>query len=90
MKTELKYDEDGTPRFNYVTEAENPAVIATGPVTGPIVLNDGTVYDVTPDYIEHDPKHTNAILYHIEKWHEKAGTFGKDFKASGSDDTKKA
>lgn len=41
---------DGTPRWHYVSDGH---VVVTDPAaSGPVTLNDGTTYDVTPDVIE--------------------------------------
>ncbi len=61
--------------------------MCTGSARGPIQLNDGTDYDVTPDYIEYPLEHREAICYHLEKWHERRGTFGPDFRATSVDNT---
>lgn len=41
---------DGTPDWHYVSDGH---VVFTDPsASGPVTLNDGTTYDVTPDVIE--------------------------------------
>lgn len=53
---------------------EGGGVLLTGPISGTVVLKDGTVYDVTPEYITHAPGHAGPIMHHIHKLHgEKYG-----------------
>jgi hypothetical protein len=53
-------------------------VIQTGPVTGSVILADGTVYDVTPEHIQVDKaEHGPAVAFHIAKTHEASGRLGK-------------
>ena len=51
-------------------------VILTGPVRGVVTLSDGTVYDVTPDVIEHRVGDADRIVHHIEKRLEASGELG--------------
>lgn len=48
-------------------------VLRTGPISGSVQLADGTVYDVSPDVIDHAPGHAQAIAYQIAKVHERTG-----------------
>ncbi len=67
---------DGSPHVEYIyTGPEGGGLLVTGPISGTVVLADGTVYSVTPEVIEWAPGHEGPILHHIEKLHEAAGTF---------------
>jgi hypothetical protein len=66
--------DDGTERNHYEYDGvEGGGVILTGPVSGSIKLKDGTIYDVTPELIEHAPGHAGPICHHIAKIHEASG-----------------
>jgi hypothetical protein len=70
LKTELTggYNENGTPKIKYTFDGSDgmEGVVVTGPAKGTIVLADGTVYDVTPEVIEHKPGHAQEITEKIE------------------------
>jgi hypothetical protein len=67
-------DERGNLKWHYTWdgtgEPEGAGVLATGGVSGPVRLADGTVYDVTDDYIQHAPGHAGPISHHIALKHE--------------------
>lgn len=74
LKNLIGQNEDGTPRYNYVYDGpEGGGVLKTGPVSATIALKDGTVYDLTDEFIEHAPGHAGPICHHIEKLHVRAG-----------------
>jgi hypothetical protein len=79
----LTKDADGNYAFDGSDGMEG--VLKTGPVSGAIVLKDGTVYNVTDDFIEHKPGHAGPINHHIEKLLEKAGTLMPGFHHACSD-----
>jgi hypothetical protein len=90
------YKEGYIPHNHYVTDStkDGVAVMVTGPVSGLIRLNDGTIYNVTPDYIEVDPTHVDAINHHISRKHEELSNqlgdkapMGAGYKAVGEDNT---
>lgn len=52
-------------------EAPRGHVVLTGPISGQIELEDGTVYDVSPGAIEIDPAHADEVSFLIgEHWVE--------------------
>lgn len=76
IKTLQGTNEDGTPHYNYATTDDFPeggGVVRTGPISGTVSLKDGTVYDVSEDYVAHHPGHGGAIAHHIALLHERAG-----------------
>jgi hypothetical protein len=80
-KTPIGVNDDGTPRYHYLYEGDGDGgVLLTGKtVAGTVTLADGTVYDITPEVIEHAPGHAGPICHHIELIHEERGTFGPDW-----------
>jgi len=75
MALEVKTRVDGT-RENHWTPLDGDEtihVIQTGPVSGPLSLADGTVYDVTPDHIQVHPHHVDHVNFGIAKMHEATG-----------------
>jgi hypothetical protein len=75
MRTEITLDENGQPVVNYITETTHH-VLVTGAVTGAVKLSDGTVYDLTPPFIElEDEAHEQELHAHIERWHDRNSTF---------------
>lgn len=84
------------PHENFLLETEeecNQAVI-TGAATGLVRLNDGTLYDLTPNVILAPKEHHEALAHHISKKHEEMSQrlgdkapFGSGYKAIGSDNT---
>lgn len=63
-------------RVHYRQDPLDPSrpVLMTGPVKGPITLSDGTVYDVSGDYIEvASPEHAGELDHHIGLRHEVEG-----------------
>lgn len=72
---------DGSPHFLYDYTENSPApegvepggLMLTGPISGTVVLKDGTAYSVTPEVIEVGHGHTGPILHHIEKMQEAGG-----------------
>jgi hypothetical protein len=78
VKTRIGNNEDGTAKWHYeYSGPEGGGVIKTGPVSGTVTLADGTVYNVTDEFIEHAPGHGNAIAFHIAKMHESSGRLGQ-------------
>ncbi len=64
---EMQYEHVATADAGY----EQVHVLRTGSVQGPVVLSDGTEYDVTPDYIELKTlDHVGPINHHIAMKHE--------------------
>ena len=47
----------------------------TGPISGTLVLRDGSAYDVTPEAIACKPEHALELEYAIHKAHHSAGRF---------------
>lgn len=72
VKTNIGTNEDGIPRFHYHSDTDAPLVV-TGPISGPVTLPDGSVYDVTPEVIEAWPGHELAISDAIGARHEAEG-----------------
>jgi hypothetical protein len=82
VKIEIERDAEGQPVW---TEGGGPhlriehdgphggGIIMTGPVKGRITLEDGTTYDVTPDFIEHAPGHAEALCEAIRQRHIASG-----------------
>lgn len=76
---------DGTPHFIYDYTctwdecSHGPdgecagGMLLTGPISGSLVLKDGSAYSVSPECIEVRPGHQGPILHHIERMHEAAG-----------------
>lgn len=77
---------DGQVHYNYRHEGEG-GILLTGPVAGIVQLNDGTVYDVTPEVIEHAPGHAEALLFHIDEMHKAAGRLPADHVSRFQDNT---
>ncbi|MEI7656104.1 MAG: hypothetical protein WCJ22_04960 [Actinomycetes bacterium] len=66
-------DDAGRPIFHYVSDGAKPVVL-TGPISGPVVLTDGRVYDVSEPVIEVDSEEHAAHVSHlIGKRHETEG-----------------
>ncbi len=78
-KTYLGDNEDGTSRFDYdfskVLDVETHAALLTGPISGPITMEDGTQYNVTDFAIGVKLDHVKELTDKIAAEHEKAGTF---------------
>jgi hypothetical protein len=75
-KTQTGTNEDGSPHWNYDYDGPpDGGLLVTGPISGTVVLKDGTAYNVTEPCIEFAPGHDGPILHHVEKMHEAAGTF---------------
>lgn len=69
-------DDNGRPVIEYAFDNEDgqwEGVLLTGPAKGSVTLADGTVYDVTPEVIEHLPGHAGPISHHIAKQLEATG-----------------
>ena len=72
-------NDDGSVRYhNAWTPLEGEStihVVQTGPVAGSVKLDDGSVYDVTPEHIQvsEKPGHPEAVAFHIAKMHESSG-----------------
>jgi hypothetical protein len=83
IKTRTGTNPDGSPFFDYNYSCDHGCpegectggLLVTGPISGTVVLSDGTPISVTPDVIEHAPGQVGEILCQIEQLHEKAGTF---------------
>ncbi len=83
-KTRTGTNPDGSPFYDYAYSCDHGCpegeckggLIVTGPISGTVVLSDGTPVSVTPDVIEHAPGQAGEILCLIEQMHERAGTFG--------------
>jgi hypothetical protein len=75
MRKELSgTNEDGTPHYRYYFEGpEGGGVVRTGPISGTVALKDGTVYDLSEDYVAHHPGHAGPLAHHIGMLHERAG-----------------
>ncbi len=65
IKTRLGTNDDGSPHFHY--HCPDGHLVKTGPITGPVALPDGTVYDVTEEFIE------VASLERGDAYHEDEG-----------------
>lgn len=53
---------------------EGGGFVKTGPVSGSVRLADGTVYDVTPEFVRFEIEgHGHRIAHHIAKIHEASG-----------------
>ena len=81
-KTYIRDNEDGTPYFNYdftdVVNTDTHAIVLTGPITGPLTMEDGTVYNVTDFAIAVKHEHNDEVTGKIQEAHEVAGTFTQD------------
>lgn len=74
QKVQMGTNDDGTPHYRYFFDGpEGGGVIRTGPVSGSVVLKDGTVYDLSEDMIAHHPGHGGPLAHHIGLLHEKTG-----------------
>lgn len=67
---------DGSPQFTVT--ADSGHVVLTGPeARGPVVLPDGTEYDVTAQAIEvASAEHGAHVSHQIAQQHEQAGRYG--------------
>ena len=75
-KTLIGKNEDGSDRFDYDYNGDpDGGLTVTGPISGTVVLADGSVHSLTPEVIEHGPGQKGPILHHIESLHQEAGTF---------------
>lgn len=79
-RTQIGTKDDGMPVFHYDykgrpddVEGNTGGLLLTGPISGTVTLSDGTVYDVTPEVIEHAAGHAGPIAHHIDKMHEANG-----------------
>lgn len=69
-------DHDGRPRVHYRQEPPDPSkpVLYAGPVSGPVELADGTVYEVSPDWVETaSHAHAGELSHRICVRHEEEG-----------------
>lgn len=69
-------DDAGRPVIEYAFDNEDghwEGVLLTGPAKGLVTLADGTVYDVSPEVIEHLAGHAGPISHHIAKQLEASG-----------------
>ena len=68
---------DGTHRFEYsiMDEPEGTALFVTGPISGTVVLADGTAYEVTEYAIPVKNEHVSELALTIHKMHHAAGRF---------------
>ena len=72
-RTRLGTNEDGSPHFHYASDGDKP-VVFTGPnISGSVTLPDGTVYDVTPDFVEVEPGHEGHVAHAIGVRHQEEG-----------------
>jgi len=79
-KTLIGKNEDGTPHFRYVFDGpEGGGVIRTGPIAATVALKDGTVYDLSEDFVAHLPGHAGPIMHHIERLHQRSGLLGPSY-----------
>lgn len=91
-----EYKEGYEPHENIFleTEEECQQAFVTGGVTGFVRLNDGTIYDLTPNIILVPVNHHDALNHHISKKHEVLSAqlgdkapMGAGYKAVGEDKT---
>lgn len=76
LNVEKTAEQGGRPYWDYYYEGPEDGsghVFKTGPVAGSIQLSDGTVYNVTEDYIEVEPHHAGPLNHHIAMMHEQSG-----------------
>lgn len=64
-------NEDGSDRYNFISETGH-MVGPTGPISGQLIMDDGTVYDVSDHFVEvahevHRLELANKIGAHYEK-----------------------
>lgn len=84
-KWQAGVNEDGTPHFRYEFDGpEGGGVVRTGPISGTLVLKDGTVYDVSEDFIAHHPGHGGPLAHHIGLLQERSGRL-KALDANGNE-----
>ena len=70
-KTYIGQNDDGSPHFNYASDGQ---VVVTGPAYGPVTTADGTVYDVSEQYIEvASAQHAGEVAHLIGVMHEERG-----------------
>jgi len=85
-KTLIGKNENGTDRYHYEFDGpEGGGLLFTGPISGTIVLKDGTPFNLSDELIEHGPGQAGPIHHHIEKLHERTGAI-PGFKHTCSDD----
>jgi hypothetical protein len=73
---EMVVGEDGVQRWHYYQDPPDPdkPIVMTGPVTGSVVLKDGTTYDVTADFVEVDATdQAQELMHKIGLYHEEHG-----------------
>lgn len=63
----------GQPIFNYRSDDPSKPVVMTGPIKGTVTVSDGTVYNVSDDYIEVEAGHEGEVAHHIGARHELEG-----------------
>lgn len=75
-RTYIGQNEDGSPSFHYASTGH---VVVTGPAYGPVTTSDGTVYDVSEQYIEvASPEHAGEVAHLIGVMHEERGHPGHE------------
>ena len=76
VRTRAGTDADGRPVYNYRQDPLDPTkpVVFTGPIKGDVQLTDGTVYNVSDDWIETaSAEHFGELSHHIGIRHEQDG-----------------
>jgi hypothetical protein len=76
VRTPAGIGEDGRPVYNYRQDPPDPTkvVVETGPIKGDFTLADGTVYNVSDDYVEvASAAHFGELSHHIGVRHEQDG-----------------
>ncbi len=62
-KPKIDLLDDGTLHYKFPPGTH---VVATGPITGEVTLDDGTVYNVTPHYVAvRDKAHQAEVMHRI-------------------------
>jgi hypothetical protein len=78
-KTYVRDNPDGSPYFNYdftnVLNVETHAALLTGPITGLVVTEDGTEYNVTDGAIGVQLEHLDEVNAKIKAHHNAEGRF---------------
>jgi hypothetical protein len=72
-KIRLGTNEDGTPEYLYRQTDPTIPVVLTGPISGTVTLPNGTVYDVSEQFIEVAPGDELAVSDAIGARHEAEG-----------------
>lgn len=74
IRTELAPGGPHAYDYNYVGP-EGGGHVMPGPTAGIVKLSDGSVYDITPEFVPHLPGHAGPLTHHAQRMIEQSRRF---------------